>query len=379
MLLSLLATAVLVAPLGAAPTVTPDEGQIAWFEGTYEEALAKAAAEDRLLFIDFWTDWCVWCKRLDADVFSQESVALAMEDIVCLSLDAESLRGAPVAKQFNVMAFPTLLVLNSDGSIRDSIGGYMPPEEFIAEIERIEADVDTISVLREQVAAAPADIEVRYAFALKLKSVGDKAGYEEQLALIRELDPAGTSLTGRRLRLDKLSDRVDDQAAAGQYADLGPLLAFLEVETEQELLFEGYFLAWRVEEFNCRMSAVDVSAPESESVYLERQLAMARKTWEFTPEEVRMIVANQIAWTAWEARDKVSDEHKAFALELAQAAHESDVDETSLLDTLACCLFMNGDREGAIEKVERCLELDPDGETWVDRLEEFGELEAVVE
>ena len=50
MLLPLLATAL------AIPT-TADHGKIDWFEGTFEQALQEAAEADRLLFIDFWTEW----------------------------------------------------------------------------------------------------------------------------------------------------------------------------------------------------------------------------------------------------------------------------------------------------------------------------------
>ena len=371
MLLSLLAATVLCAPVSAAPSATLDHGQVDWFEGTYEEALAKAAEEERLVFIDFWTDWCIWCKRLDADVFSQESVATALSDMVCLSLDAESVQGAPVALLFKVSSFPTLLVLNPGGDVRDSIGGYMPPEEFIAEIERIEANVDTLSVWRERAAADPTNIELLYDYAEKLKRVGDKDGHAAQLAAIHELDPEGKSLPGRRLRYGKLSARVDAQAARGQYADLTELHAFLELETEQELLFRGSFLVWRVEEFNCRMSALDGSTPETVAGYHANQLAAARKVWEFTAQEDHAAVGNQIAWTAWGARDTLSDEHKAFALELALAAHATDVDDTSLLDTLGCVLFMNGDRAGALEKVQRCVELEPDDERWAKRFDEF--------
>ena len=63
MLLTSLAAAVLMAgpathAAPAATTVTPgDHGKIAWFEGTFEQALAKAKAEKKLIFIDFWTSW----------------------------------------------------------------------------------------------------------------------------------------------------------------------------------------------------------------------------------------------------------------------------------------------------------------------------------
>jgi len=63
MLLTSLAVAALMAPPAthAAPAATTialgDHGKIAWFEGSFEQALAKAKAENKLIFIDFWTEW----------------------------------------------------------------------------------------------------------------------------------------------------------------------------------------------------------------------------------------------------------------------------------------------------------------------------------
>ncbi len=65
MLIQLLATAALLAPAttpatSAVPTAQPcseGHGKLSWFEGSYEEALAKAASEKKIIFMDFWTDW----------------------------------------------------------------------------------------------------------------------------------------------------------------------------------------------------------------------------------------------------------------------------------------------------------------------------------
>ncbi len=65
MFIQLLATAALLAPAttpvtNPVPTVQPragDHGKLNWFAGTYEEALAKAAAEKKIIFMDFWTEW----------------------------------------------------------------------------------------------------------------------------------------------------------------------------------------------------------------------------------------------------------------------------------------------------------------------------------
>jgi hypothetical protein len=55
--LALPASAPAAAPSAAAATTLDDHGKLPWFEGTYEELLAKAKAEDKIIFLDFWTSW----------------------------------------------------------------------------------------------------------------------------------------------------------------------------------------------------------------------------------------------------------------------------------------------------------------------------------
>jgi hypothetical protein len=53
MLLHLLASASLALPA----TAPDDHGKLPWYEGTYTELLAKAKAEKKIIFLDFWTEW----------------------------------------------------------------------------------------------------------------------------------------------------------------------------------------------------------------------------------------------------------------------------------------------------------------------------------
>jgi hypothetical protein len=138
-------------------------------------------------------------------------VVTAMSDMLVFNVDAESEAGAPLAKQFKVKGFPALIFLNSDGSKRDSIGGYMPPEPFVKEVERIKRDEGTLSGLKREVAANPSNIEARYKLALKLRDLGEKEAHDEQIAAIKELDPEGKSMPMRAIRLDQiLSDLTLD-------------------------------------------------------------------------------------------------------------------------------------------------------------------------
>jgi thioredoxin 1 len=110
----------------------PAAKEIEWFKGTFDEALVQARKENKLVFIDFWTTWCGWCKKLDKDTYTDARVIAALnEHFVCLSVDAETKVGAPLAHRYSVTGYPTLLVLMTDGMVRERIAGYKAPDPFL--------------------------------------------------------------------------------------------------------------------------------------------------------------------------------------------------------------------------------------------------------
>jgi thioredoxin-related protein len=46
--------------------------QIRWY--TWEEAVAASARQPKKLFVDVYTDWCGYCKRMDASTFTDPAV-----------------------------------------------------------------------------------------------------------------------------------------------------------------------------------------------------------------------------------------------------------------------------------------------------------------
>ncbi|MBT8195205.1 MAG: DUF255 domain-containing protein, partial [Bacteroidia bacterium] len=55
----------------AQPLKSP--GQINWM--TIQEAAAAFNNEPRKIFVDVYTDWCGWCKKMDATTFKDADVA----------------------------------------------------------------------------------------------------------------------------------------------------------------------------------------------------------------------------------------------------------------------------------------------------------------
>ncbi len=88
---ALLVVAVMFASFITLNESTPmEEGgdAIKWY--TWEEAIAANKKTKKKIFVDIYTDWCGWCKRMDKTTFSDPEVAKYMdENFYCVKLDAE--------------------------------------------------------------------------------------------------------------------------------------------------------------------------------------------------------------------------------------------------------------------------------------------------
>ena len=65
------------------------------FETDWAKALDRAKSEKKPMLIDFYTDWCVWCKVQDTTTWKDVNVArFANNYLVAVKLDAEREGGA---------------------------------------------------------------------------------------------------------------------------------------------------------------------------------------------------------------------------------------------------------------------------------------------
>jgi thiol:disulfide interchange protein len=89
---------------------------IQFFQGTWEEAKAKAKAENKIIFVDAYAVWCGPCKWMDVHVFSDERVgAFFNEHFISYKFDMEKGEGPDFARTYAVRGYPTLLFVAGDG------------------------------------------------------------------------------------------------------------------------------------------------------------------------------------------------------------------------------------------------------------------------
>lgn len=111
----------------AAATAEP-ASDIQW-QPSLPAALAAAKAEGKPVFVDFYADWCGYCKMFDSRTLTDHGVKRALADFVALQVDKD--KAPQVATAYGVEPIPAMFVLDADGKVLLKALGYMPPEAFI--------------------------------------------------------------------------------------------------------------------------------------------------------------------------------------------------------------------------------------------------------
>ncbi|MCM8814317.1 MAG: thioredoxin family protein [Candidatus Omnitrophica bacterium] len=113
---------------GAAPA------KIAWMHD-FELAKSQAAAANKPLMLDFYADWCGWCKRMDKDTFAHADVAGRSEKFICVKINGDNQR--QLMQQFGVQGFPTTVFLRPDGTRIETVPGYVPAQQFVRVMDEV--------------------------------------------------------------------------------------------------------------------------------------------------------------------------------------------------------------------------------------------------
>jgi thioredoxin-related protein len=165
---------------------------IKW-EASYETALAAAKKSGKLLMIDFWTDWCGWCNRLDEDTYPDAAVVAQSKRMVNVKVDGDSGPGPDLVKKYAIRGYPTILFIDGNGEVFGRIVGYEPPEPFARDIKRIIDGHADFPKLKSRLAVNEKDVEAAARLAAIYAGKGEPKEAESCLAKAEKADPNGDS------------------------------------------------------------------------------------------------------------------------------------------------------------------------------------------
>ncbi len=100
-----------------------------------EEALHASRADVKPAMLDFYADWCVSCKEMERDTFSDPAVKKALWNTTLLRADvtANDEQDQALLKRFGIFGPPSIMFFGPDGKERRPyrLIGYLGPHEFV--------------------------------------------------------------------------------------------------------------------------------------------------------------------------------------------------------------------------------------------------------
>jgi thiol:disulfide interchange protein len=107
------------------------------WESDWQPAVQRAETENKVVLVDFYADWCLWCKKLETTTFNDSKVSSYLSGhVVPVKLDVEG-DGEELSEKYEVDGLPTVVVMTADGTELGRIVGYMSPSSFLVRLEEI--------------------------------------------------------------------------------------------------------------------------------------------------------------------------------------------------------------------------------------------------
>jgi thioredoxin-related protein len=123
------------------PSSQPQEQlQVKWLD--FNDGLAKARSEDKPIFVEFYTDWCPYCRKFQKETVNDRKVArMLAENFVYVRFNAEDSKNrvkfdgksyshVELTQAFGITSYPTLVFLDSKSQPITMLAGFVPPKQF---------------------------------------------------------------------------------------------------------------------------------------------------------------------------------------------------------------------------------------------------------
>ena len=128
------------------PREQVDVSKIEWI--SFEEAIERSKKEPRPIFVDVYTHWCGWCKKMDRDTFQNPKVVAYMnKQYYCIKFNAEqkedvvfphkTYKSAGKSHELAIelldrkMSYPSVVYMDKTFAKIQAIPGYRGATEFL--------------------------------------------------------------------------------------------------------------------------------------------------------------------------------------------------------------------------------------------------------
>lgn len=189
------------------PAYAGEKNQVEW-RTDYDAARKESTEKGKPIFLEFMTEDCFHCRRLESGPFKEEEVVTILNDrFIPLKVDAA--RSPKLIAALRIQAYPTMIVAGTDGKIIGFLEGYMEAKPLHENLKRTLAVQTPDWMARDFQEASKAVSNGDYAKAVSLlKHIGeDGKDTPVQTKAAQVLQEIEQQATGRLVRVKQLQDK----------------------------------------------------------------------------------------------------------------------------------------------------------------------------
>lgn len=374
---------------------------------TWAQIRAKAKKENKYVFVDGFTSWCVPCKMMAQQIFPQQKVGDFFNKNfinVSVQFDITKNDNADVrlfykdakylASTYKITAYPTFLFFNPDGELVHTIvGGTNKADEFIAKAKPALDPATQYTHLKKQFNQGKRDP----AFLLKLVNAAQQTGDFEFIAIAANayLATQNDLLAEENIKLVAIAtkkstdpgfsvllqdaDKVDAVAGKGQSAIIINNIAFDELILPQlrkdgkrvDNGFMFYYTGDVIKDVNWDIvkSKIEAKYPSqagdmiicAKPAYYQwskdkPQFMAAVNAYAAKPKGFDTNMLNSYAWDIYLENNET--EYLKTAAEWSKSTLSGSNEENlNYLNTYACLLYKAGEKDAGIAAFEKLIKI----------------------
>lgn len=110
---------------------------IKWYP--YEEGMTLGKSQHKKIFINFFADWCGYCKKMDKGTFTDPLVVSYLnQNFIAIKVNSD--KENALSSRYHVRGLPTSWFVSDDGDQIGSYPGYIPPDNLLSILKYIQTD-----------------------------------------------------------------------------------------------------------------------------------------------------------------------------------------------------------------------------------------------
>ncbi len=111
---------------------------IKWY--SHDEGIASGYSEGKRIYINFYADWCVYCKVMEKETFQNPAVISYLNKFF-ISIKVDTEKETKISYKYGVRGLPDSWFLFKNGDPIGHAPGYIKPDKFMKILKSIPEDI----------------------------------------------------------------------------------------------------------------------------------------------------------------------------------------------------------------------------------------------